>query len=71
MGLQATDLRVSLTRMMANKLPDDVKKRAEAKCADRPHLEIQDPGTVWISPSGKVFVFVVDTKTNAPLWVEV
>jgi hypothetical protein len=39
--------------------------------ADRPHLEIQDPGTVWISPSGKVFVFVVDTKTNAPLWVEV
>jgi hypothetical protein len=42
--------------MMANKLPDDVKKRAEAKCADRPHLEIQDPGTVWISPSGKVFV---------------
>jgi hypothetical protein len=71
---------------MPNKLPDDVKKRAEAKCADRPHLEIQDPGTVWISPSGleiqdpgtvwispsgKVFVFVVDTKTNAPLWVEV
>jgi hypothetical protein len=56
---------------MANKLPDDVKKRAEAKCADRPHLEIQDPGTVWISPSGKVFVFVVDTTTNAPIWVEV
>src|ERR1039458_3008009 len=51
---------------MANKLPDDVKKRAEAKCADRPHLEIQDPGTVWISPSGKVFVFVVDTNARHP-----
>jgi hypothetical protein len=35
---------------MANQLPDDVKKRAPAKCADRPHLEIQDPCTVWISP---------------------
>jgi hypothetical protein len=56
---------------MANKLPDAVKKRAEANGADRPHLEIQDPGTVWINPSGKAFVFVVDTRTNIPLSVEV
>jgi hypothetical protein len=38
---------------MADKLPDDVKKRAEAKYAARPHLEIQDPGAVWIRSSGK------------------
>src|ERR1039457_2232432 len=28
---------------------------AALKVATHPHLEIQDPGTVWISPSGKVF----------------
>jgi hypothetical protein len=56
---------------MANKLPEDVKKRAEKKCADRPHLEIQDPGTVYTAKDGRVFVFVVDKITGVPLWVEV
>jgi hypothetical protein len=56
---------------MAYRLPEEIKKRAEQKCANNPNLEVQDPGTVWTSPSGIVFVFVVDKATGSPLWVVV
>ena len=57
---------------MPHPLPDDVKKRAEKKCADRyQYFEVQDPGHVWTSPSGKMFVFVVDNRTSSPNWIEV
>jgi hypothetical protein len=55
---------------MATPLPPDVKKRVEKKIADRPKLKIQDPGTMWTNPDGKVFVFVVDEATASPLWIE-
>jgi hypothetical protein len=54
---------------MASPISDDVKKRIEKKIADRPNLEILDPGTVWTNPDGKVFVAVIDKVTSTPLWI--
>jgi hypothetical protein len=55
---------------MASALPEDIKKRAEKKCADNPNLVIQDPGTVYTTSDGRVFVFVVDKASHSPLWIE-
>ena len=56
---------------MAHALPEDIKKRAEKAAADRPHLEIQDPGHVWTAPDGTVYVFVIDKPTSMPTWMRV
>jgi hypothetical protein len=56
---------------MATPIPDDLKKRIESKIANRPNLEILDPGTVWTNPDGNVFVAVMDTATLVPLWIAV
>ena len=56
---------------MSYALSEDVKKRAEKTCADSPNLEIQDPGTVYTAPDGRMFVFVVDKTTSIPLWIQV
>ncbi len=56
---------------MSFPLPEDLKKRAEKKCANNPNLEIQDPGTVYTAPDGRVFVVVIDKVTGVPLWVQV
>src|ERR1039458_2514426 len=37
----------------------------------RENLEIQDPGTVYTAPDGRMFVFVVDKTTSIPLWIQV
>lgn len=57
-------------RIMAKPLPEDLKKRAEQKCADYPYLEVQDPGTVITTVDGRTLVFVLDNK-RLPLWLEV
>jgi hypothetical protein len=55
---------------MARLLPEDVKKRAEEKCAkDYPYLTVQDPGTLW-EIEGKSLVYVLD-KNKRGLWLEV
>lgn len=55
---------------MARPLPEDVKKRAEEKCAkDYPYLTVQDPGTVY-EIEGKLLVYVQDQNKQG-LWLEV
>jgi hypothetical protein len=55
---------------MARPLPEDVKKRAEEKCAkDYPYLTVQDPGYIW-EIEGKLLVYVQD-KNALGLWLEV
>jgi hypothetical protein len=56
---------------MPTKLPEDIKKRAEAKCACRPSYEVQDPGTIIKSTDGRVLVFVLDKETGMSFWVDV
>lgn len=56
---------------MAYPLPEDVKMRAEEKCArDYPYLTVQDPGTVITSSDGRVLVYVLDNEKRG-LWLEV
>lgn len=56
---------------VAYPLPEDVKNRAEEKCAkDYPYLKVQDPGTMLKTAEGKVLVYVLDNK-NHGLWLEV
>jgi hypothetical protein len=56
---------------MATKLPEDIKKRAEAKCACRAYLEVQDPGTMCTAEGGRLLVMVLDKETGLQLWVDV
>jgi hypothetical protein len=55
---------------VAYPLPEDVKKRAEEKCAkDYPYLKVQNPGTALKTAEGRVLVYVLDNK-NHGLWLE-
>jgi hypothetical protein len=52
-------------------LPEDVKKRAEEKCAkEYPYLTVQDPGTICPGVDGKILVYVLDHNKRG-LWLEV
>ena len=62
--------RSSRGKVMARPIPEDVKKRAEEKCAkDYPYLTVQDPGTAC-EIGGKWLVYVWD-KNKRGLWLEV
>lgn len=53
---------------MSSPLPPDIKEWIQ-KIADEKGYEVQDPGTVYKSMDGRVWVFVVDKLTAMPLWV--
>jgi hypothetical protein len=56
---------------MARLLPQDVKKRAEEKCAkDYPYLTVLDPGTAFKIETGNWLVYVLDNNKRG-LWLEV
>jgi hypothetical protein len=56
---------------MARPLPEDIKKRAEEKCAkDYPYLTVQDPGTAYEIDGGNWLVYVQDHNKQG-LWLEV
>jgi hypothetical protein len=48
------------------RLPEDVKKRAEA-IAEKKGWTVQDPGTIWAGMDGRKWVFAVDKATDTPV----
>jgi hypothetical protein len=53
---------------MSDPLPEEIKKRITA-IAEAKDLKVQDPGTVWRSKEGAVWVFCVDKATDIPVWL--
>jgi len=54
---------------MAIPLTEELKRRAEKRCADYKHLELYDPSTV-LTAEGRTLVLVKDKPTGLPVWLE-